>query len=134
MAKASATALARARKLDFEFLYQIAYDPNTPEYNGFNTRVDCGSGCSPIPKSAVRYLPLINMRPADPRAVSTALAQGIKILKDANQDYLVITADQLVFKVIVDFLFDNPAMLQQVVPVLWHMHFLMDFVGAVGSL
>lgn len=47
---------------------------------------------------------------------------------------MVLTCDQQLYKIVVDINFYTPALLNQVVAVLGGMHFLMDFVGCVGSL
>ena len=65
--------------------------------------------------------------------VNTALRQALNITLDANQDFVVITADLQIYKIIVDILFYEQNLLTSVVPVLGHMHFLMDFIGAIGS-
>ena len=105
-----------------------------PEYNGYNTRICRERGMNPAPKSSVRYHPLINGRPAHHDTVNTALRQAMNITRDANQDYVVITADLQIYKIIVDIIFYQPKLLTSIVSILGHMHFLMDFVEAVGTL
>ena len=131
MTAAASQGLAQARDIDFDFMYQVIHVPDTPEFHGFNTRMCREAGMSPSPKSAVRYLPLINMTPAKQETVNTAVSQGFNITRDAHQNILVISADQQLYKHIVDIMFHSPAMLTDVIAILGHMHFLMDFVGAI---
>ncbi|MEG7522541.1 MAG: hypothetical protein M3H12_05505, partial [Chromatiales bacterium] len=86
-------SLNRARELDFNFLSSVLQEANTPEYNGFNTRICRETGMMPASKSAVRYMPLLYMKPADPDTVNTAIVNGLRIVQELNQEYLVITAD-----------------------------------------
>ena len=81
-----------------------------------------------------KFMPLINMKPADHNTVNTAIANGIKVTKESNQEYLVITADQQIYKVIIDILFNEPSLLVNVVAVLGGMHFLMDFISSLVQL
>ena len=127
-------SLNRARQLDFNFLSTVFQEANTPEYNGFNTRFCREAGMMPASKSAVRYMPLLYMKPADPDTVNTAIVNGLRIVQEANQEYLVITADQQIYKVIVDILFATPDLMFKVIPILGFMHFLMDFVSCIGKL
>lgn len=127
-------SLNRARELDFNFLSSVLQEANTPEYNGFNTRICRETGMMPASKSAVRYMPLLYMKPADPDTVNTAIVNGLRIVQELNQEYLVITADQQIYKVIVDILFATPDLITKMMPILGFMHFLMDFVSCIGTL
>lgn len=131
---ATQVSLARARDLDFTFLNDVLFKANTPEYNGYNTRLCRESGMSPAPKSAVVYLPLINMKPTDPTTVLTSITRGIEVTRNSNQDILVLTCDQAIYKIVVDITFHQPELLTNVVPILGGMHFLMDFVSCIGTL
>lgn len=46
----------------------------------------------PASKSAVCYMPLINMKVADSDTVYTAITEGLRIVQEANQDFLVLSA------------------------------------------
>ena len=131
---AAVVSLKRSRDNDFQFIRSILYVVDTPEHSGYNTRLCRQAGMSPMTASAVRYLPLINMTPSDPDCINTAMAHGFKITKDSNQNIMVMTCDQQLYKIVVDITFHTPALLTQVVAVLGGMHFLMDFVGCIGSL
>ena len=47
-------------------------------------------------------MPLLNMKPADPDTVNTAIVKGLSIIEGANQYYLVMTADMQIYKIIVN--------------------------------
>ena len=74
-------SLSRAKELDFDFLLNVVDKPGTPEHNGFNTRVCRETGMMPASKSAVRYMPLINMKPADPDTVTQPLLRACILFK-----------------------------------------------------
>lgn len=135
MKEATRIGIARARELDFEFLSEITYWPeSTPEYNGFNTRHCRESLIAPSPKSAARYYPLINGKPAHHDTVNTALQQAMQITRDSNQDYVVMTADFQIYRIIVNIIFYQPELLTYIVALLGRMHMLMDFIAALGTL
>ena len=79
-------------------------------------------------------MPLMNMKPADPDTVNTAIVNGLHIVQEANQEYLVMTADQQIYKVIVEILSSTLDPIKKVIPILGFMHFPMDFVTCVGTL
>lgn len=134
MLQAMQISLSRARDLDLNFIKDILFKADTPEYNGYNTRHCRETGMSPAPKSAVVYLPLINMKPGDPTTVLTSINRGFEVTRLANQDILVLTCDQAIYKIVVDISFHQPELLTSVVAILGGMHFIMDFVGCVGTL
>jgi hypothetical protein len=74
------------------------------------------------------------MKPTDPDTVNTAIVNGLRIVQELNQEYLVITADQQIYKVIVDILFATHDLITKMMPILGFMHFLMDFVSCIGTL
>jgi hypothetical protein len=134
LVQAMQVSFSRARELDFNFLRDILFKPNMPEYNGYNTRQCRETGLSPAPKSAVVYLPLINMKPGDPTTVLTSITRGLEVTRLASQDMLILTCDQAIYKIVVDISFHQQELLTSVVPILGGMHFIMDFVGCVGTL
>ena len=127
-------SLYRARELDYSFLSNVLQEADTPEYNGFNTQVCRESGMQTACKSIVRYMPLLNMKPADPDTVNTVIVKGLSIIEGANQDYFVMTADMQIYKIIVSIIFATLDLRTKVIPILGSTHFLMDFVSCVGTL
>ena len=85
-------------------------------------------------QSVVVYLPLIDMKPRDPTTVLTAITKGFEVTKNSNQDILVLTCDQAIYKIVVDIAFHQPVLLTTIVPILGGMHFIMDFVSSIGTL
>ena len=134
MLEATRISVSRARDLDLNFLKDILFKADTPEYNGYNTRHCRETGMSPAPKSAVVYLPLINMKPGDPTTVLTSINRALEVTRSANQEILVLTCDQAIYKIVVDISFHQPELLTSVVAILGGMHFIMDFVGCIGAL
>ena len=105
----------------------VLQEANIPEYNRFNTRICREAGMMPASKSDVRYMPLLYyMKPADPDTVNTANVNGVHIVKEANQEYLVF----------VDIFFASATtdLITKIIPILGFMHFLMDFVSSIGTL
>ena len=121
-------SVARARDIDFIFLRDALLKAKPPEYNGYNTRLCRESGMNPAPKPAVVYLPLINMKANNPTTVLTSITRAFQVTRDANQDILVLTCDQQIYKIVVDITFHQPELLTDIVAILGGMHFLMDFL------
>ena len=71
---------------------------------------------------------------SDPNTVLTSITRGFEVTRDSNQDILVLTCDQQIYKIVVDITFHQPELLTGIVVILGGMHFLMDFVGCVGTL
>ena len=72
------------------------------------------------------------LKASDPNTVLTAITGGFEVTHDSNQGILVLTCDQQIYKIVVDF--HQPELLTGIVVILGGMHFLMDFVGCVGML
>ena len=105
---AVSVSVRRSHQIDFVFMHNILYVPNTPEHNGYNTRLCREAGMTPATKSAVRYLPLINMTPTDPDCINTVVTQCFKITNYSNHDIMVMTCDQQLYKIVVDITFPTP--------------------------
>ena len=105
-----------------------------PEFNGWNTKVarDAQRICGA--KTHVNFLPLIDMIPSHPDTIKTALCEAIRITKKAGQEWTVFTNDQQLYKVAVQLTWSHTPLFDEVLPRLGGMHFLMSFVGAVGTL
>ena len=131
---ATTVSISRARDVDFTFFNDVMFKSNTPEYNGYNTQLCRESGMNPAPKSAVAYLPLINMKASDPNTVLTSITRGFEVTRDSNQDTLILACDQQIYKIVVDITFHQPELLTGIVVILGGMHFLMDFVSCIGTL
>jgi len=62
---------------------------------------------SPAPKSAAVYLLFIDI---------TATTKGFEVRRNSNQDILVLTCDQAIYKILVDIAFHQPVLLTTIVP------------------
>ena len=77
---------------------------------------------------------IFRLKTSDPNTVLTSITRGFEVTHDSNQDILVLTCDQQIYKTVVDITFHQPELLKGIVVILGGMHFLMDFVGCVGTL
>ena len=77
---------------------------------------------------------IFRLKASDPNTVLTSITRGFEVTCDSNQDILVLTCDQHIYKTVVDITFHQPELLKSIVVILGGMHFLMDFVGCVGTL
>lgn len=124
----------RAKDLDFQFLKDVVADAPCPEHNGYNSQISRKQGHSVSKRSNIVYLPLIDNPPADPRTIMTSMLKAKKVSEDAGQEYAVFTADQQLYKVAVNILWQYPDMFRNFYIRLGGMHLLMNFVGSVGTL
>ena len=130
-------AVTRAQNVDFLFLKLIHQDSNTPEFNGFNTSISRKQGQSVKPGTKAIYTPLIDMVPADPDTMMTAMVEAKRLTEETGQSFTIFTADQQLYRVVVDITWVYPDLFHDFIPRLGGMHFLMSFtpcrVGSVGS-
>ena len=80
--------------LDFDFLRRVITEPNTPEFGE--------QGRSAQPATRAMYTPLIDMTPADPDTMMTAMVQAQKLTKEYGQEITIFTNDQQLYKVAVN--------------------------------
>jgi hypothetical protein len=71
-----AVALSRARSTDFDFLPDIVSQKDIPEFNGFNTQLAREQGHAIKLRTKAIYRPLIDMSPADPDTILTAMVNA----------------------------------------------------------
>ena len=69
---------------------------------------------------------------SDPNTVLTSIPRGFEVTRDTC--ILVLTCDQQIYKIVADITFHQPELLTGIVVILGGMHFLMDFVGCVGTM
>ncbi|KAG1664960.1 Dual specificity protein phosphatase 16 [Nymphon striatum] len=89
---------------------------------------------SEVKKTNIVYLPLIDMAPADPSTMMLAMLKAQKISQEINQDYVVFTCDQQLYRVALHVKWENPAELSNVYLRLGGMHLLMSYCGCIGTL
>ena len=107
---------------------------DNPEYAGFNTKHVRESGVSFKPKNKTMYTPLIDMKPSDPSTVMTAMIEARKLMNLAGQSNTIITADQQIYRVMIDISWAYEGDFKDFIFRLGGMHLLISFVGAVGNL
>ncbi len=127
-------SLTRAQDIDHQFLHDVTANPDTPEYNGFNTKLAREHGHSVKPATTAVYTPLIDMIPSDPDTIMTAMVESQRITNECGQAITVFTNDQQLYRVAVNITWVYPDLFTNFVPRLGGMHFLMSFIGAVGTL
>ena len=84
------------------------------------------------PKTEVAFLPLVDRPPAHPDTIKTAIEKGLSLVRAAGEYVLFFTADQQLYKVTIDIVFNQPSYFKSVIPVLGGMHMLMNFIHAIA--
>ena len=74
------------------------------------------------------------MTPSDPDTIMSAMIEAQRITNACGQTITVFTNDQQLYRVSVNVTWVHPRLFTNFVPRLGGMHFLMSFVGAVGTL
>ena len=126
--------LSCAQFLDFKFFKAVVNDTDTPEFGGFNTKLAKEQGQSAQPAIRAIYTPLIDMTPADPDTMMTALVEAQKLTKQCGQEFTIFTDDQQLYKVAVNVMWVYSEKFSLFVSRLGGMHMLMSFVGRVRVL
>ena len=107
---------------------------DSPEFNGYNSRLCREQGRYPKPKTKAVYLLLIDMPPAHPDTIMTAMSKAQQLMEKIGQNFTVFTADQQLYRVAIEVQWAHPDRFQNLIPRLVGMHMLMSFVGAIGTL
>ena len=127
-------SLDRAAFEDFSFLRQVTGDTPSPEYSGFNTKRARENGQQPGHKTGIVYTPFLDMVPAEPDTMKTAMVEAQRLTILTGQKWTVFTNDQQLYQVAVSITWVDRDMFSMFVPRLGGMHMMMSFVGAVGTL
>jgi len=130
---AQVVSLLRAQSLDFDFLQAIDSDEGIPEFNGFNTKLSREQGHTIRPATRAIYRPLIDMNPADPDTILTAMVNTQDLTNSCGQRITLFTNDQL-YRVAVGIKWVYQDRFLNFIPRLGGMHLMMSFVGCVGYL
>ena len=88
----------------------------------------------PQHKTDVAFLSLVD-RPPPPAhhdTTKTAIDKGLTLMRATGDDVLIFTADQQLYKIVIDIVFYRPTYLQSEIPVLGGMHMLMNFIHATA--
>ena len=124
----------RAEENDFAFFQDILTSSKCPEFNGYNTKLCREQGHTLKPKTKVVYMPLIDKPPADPSTMMTAMLKAERISNGIGQDFVVFTADQQLYRIALNILWENPDKFSNFYLRLGGMHLLMSYCGSIGTL
>ncbi|KAL8613649.1 hypothetical protein ACOMHN_029741 [Nucella lapillus] len=91
-------SLNRAATEDLAFFKQVLKSEPGPEYSGFNTQRARSAGQQPQPKTAVVYSPFLDMVPAEPDTMKTAMVEAQRLTHLTGQEWTVFTNDQQLYK------------------------------------
>ena len=126
--------LTRSRQMDFDFLKRVTSEENVPEFAGYNVQLCRVQELSVQPATKAMYTPLIDMDPADPDTMLTAMEEAQRMTNECGQLVTIFTNDQQLYRVAVNITWVYPERFSQLIPSLGGMHTLMSFVGCVGKL
>ena len=90
-------SLERAAFEDMSFLRQVTGDTLSPEYNGFNTKHARESGQQPGRKTGIVYTPFLDMIPAEPDTMKTAMVEAQRLTLLTGQEWTIFTNDQQLY-------------------------------------
>ena len=116
----------------FSFFHDMATISDVPEYSGYNTRKCKENGQGKEPSTTVLYIPLINRKPADPTTMLSAMLEAQKFTSETGQIITIFTADQQLYKVMIDIVWVYPELFINFVSRLGGMHWLPSYVGCIG--
>ena len=112
----------------------VVTDPGTPEFNGYNMKQSREQGHTICPYTKAVYLPLIDMSPAEPDTILTAMVESQRLTTRTGQVYTIFTNDQQLYRIAVNMTWVYPDRFQNFIPRVGGMHTLMSFAGSVGTL
>ena len=72
------------------------------------TRLCREQGRYPKPKTKAVYLPLIDMPPAHPNTIMTAMSKAQQLTEKIGQTFTVFTADQQLYRVAIEVQWAHP--------------------------
>jgi len=115
-------ALQRDRHLDFEFFKCVATSTNPIEFGGFNTKLCREQGQRVKPATKAVYLPLIDMNPAHPDSMLTAMTEAQRLMKECGQNITILTNDQQLYRIAVNVKLVYQKRISDFIPRLGGMH------------
>ena len=59
------------------------------------------------------------------------MEKGLSLVRGVDESILVFTADQQLFKIVVDVMFNEPRYFDCILPILGGMHMMMNFIHAI---
>ena len=111
------------------FLQAAHSSPNVPDYHGFNTMHSRESGEGIKRGIKLLYTPLIDRIPSNPTTMLTAMIESQQLTNESGQQITIFTADQQLYRVMVNITWVYPETFLKFIPRLGGMHWLMSFVG-----
>ena len=127
-------SVSRAHETDVSFMKSVVTDPGTPEFNGYNMKQSREQGHTICPYTKAVYLPLIDMSPAEPDTILTAMVESQRLTTMTGQVCTIFTNYQQLYRIAVNMTWVYPDRFQNFIPRLGGMHTLMSFAGSVGTL
>lgn len=95
---AQSISVKKAQQTDFSFFDDMIKDQATPEFGGCNPR-NARKQISTIgPQTQAVCLPLIDMTPAAPTTMMTAMSEAQRLTKSTGQIYTVFTNDRQLYR------------------------------------
>ena len=85
-------------------------------------------------KTKVQFQPLMDRTPSDPSSILTAMIEGEEATTKVGQEVTVFTADQQLYRVMLDIKWSDAQRWSKFVPRIGGMHWLMSFIGCIGVL
>ena len=86
------------------------------------------------PATDTRYRPLLYLKSSDPSTVKTAMVEIHLLISDCGQQFVVITSDHQIYKVILDNIWATQEVFRNINPRLGGLHTIMSFSGSVDKL
>ena len=125
----------RAKSLDFDFLKAVTSQNPSPEFGGFNMQHARREGREPTASTTTMYRPLIDSKPSDPTTIKTAMEEAKRLTKLTGQATTLFTTDLQLYRIALNVQWVYPSLFgDDFINRLGGMHFLMSFIGAIGSL
>ena len=125
----------RAKAMDFNFLKQVQTDlNNTPEHNGYNTKMSREQGHTVRFATTPSFRPLIIMPPDDYDTLFTTMYESQTRTQSLGQEWTVFTVDQQLYRKVIDITIVYPELFSKFIPQLGGIHLQMSFVGGIGKL
>ena len=106
--------------------------PPPPSYGGYGgnlTKVARDQCHTVRPATDTRYRPLLDIKPSDPSTVDEAQL----LISNCGQQVVVITADQQIYKVILDNIWATQGLFRNSYPRLGGLHIIMNFSSSVDE-
>ena len=128
-------SVTRARELDLDFFKNIASGVDKfPEYGGYLVQTCRKYGHAIQAVTDIKYRPLCDQKPNDHTTITTSMFDAVQISQACGQNFTVYTSDLQLYRLLVDNIWVSPSEFPEFYPHLGIMHWLMSFVGCIGTL